>query len=74
MVLVVQGKKITLLKPIVTYQLNLFLSMDGLFLENGPFRANKDLTLSVNPGGWQNYATNIYGLYLNPFLRNNKIN
>lgn len=48
--------------------------MDGLFLENGPFRANKDLTLSVNPGGWQNYATNVYGLYLNPFLRNNKIN
>ncbi|CAO3664035.1 unnamed protein product [Rhizopus stolonifer] len=35
-------------------------SMDGLFLENGPFRVNKNLTLSVNPGGWQNYATNIY--------------
>jgi carboxypeptidase D len=35
--------------------------MDGLFLENGPFRVNKDLTLSVNPGGWQNYATNVYG-------------
>ncbi|KAI8876816.1 hypothetical protein K501DRAFT_326853, partial [Backusella circina FSU 941] len=35
-------------------------SMDGLFLENGPFRVRKDLTLEVNPGGWQNYATNIF--------------
>lgn len=36
-------------------------SMDGLFLENGPYRVQKDLTLTVNPGGWQNYATNVYG-------------
>ncbi|OBZ84457.1 Pheromone-processing carboxypeptidase KEX1 [Choanephora cucurbitarum] len=35
-------------------------SMDGLFLENGPFRVNKNLSLSVNEGGWQNYATNIF--------------
>jgi hypothetical protein len=38
--------------------------MDGLFLENGPFRVTKDLALTVNEGGWQNYATNIYGLFL----------
>ncbi|KAI9478008.1 MAG: pheromone-processing carboxypeptidase KEX1 [Benjaminiella poitrasii] len=35
-------------------------SMDGLFLENGPFRVKKDLTLSLNEGGWQNYATNVF--------------
>ncbi|KAI7876506.1 serine carboxypeptidase-domain-containing protein [Mucor mucedo] len=35
-------------------------SMDGLFLENGPFRVQTDLTLTINPGGWQNYATNVY--------------
>ncbi|EPB87281.1 hypothetical protein HMPREF1544_05902 [Mucor circinelloides 1006PhL] len=35
-------------------------SMDGLFLENGPFRVNPDLSLSINEGGWQNYATNVY--------------
>ncbi|KAI9356124.1 serine carboxypeptidase-domain-containing protein [Pilaira anomala] len=35
-------------------------SMDGLFLENGPYRVNKNLSLSINPGGWQNYATNVY--------------
>ncbi|KAI8049110.1 Alpha/Beta hydrolase protein [Gilbertella persicaria] len=35
-------------------------SMDGLFLENGPYRVNKDLSLSINEGGWQNYATNVY--------------
>ncbi|CAO3688037.1 unnamed protein product [Rhizopus stolonifer] len=35
-------------------------SMDGLFLENGPFRVQKNLSLSINEGGWQNYATNIY--------------
>ncbi|CEG76076.1 hypothetical protein RMATCC62417_11018 [Rhizopus microsporus] len=35
-------------------------SMDGLFLENGPFRVKKDLSLSINKGGWQKYATNIY--------------
>lgn len=36
-------------------------SMDGLFLENGPFRVNPDLSLTVNEGGWQNYATNVFG-------------
>lgn len=35
--------------------------MDGLFLENGPFRVKKDLSLEINEGGWQNYATNVYG-------------
>ncbi|KAG0749749.1 hypothetical protein G6F57_005748 [Rhizopus arrhizus] len=35
-------------------------SMDGLFLENGPFRVKKDLSLEINEGGWQNYATNVY--------------
>lgn len=42
--------------------------MDGLFLENGPFRVNKDLSLSVNQGGWQNYATNVYGLFRTIFF------
>ncbi|KAL0082287.1 serine carboxypeptidase-domain-containing protein [Phycomyces blakesleeanus] len=35
-------------------------SMDGLFLENGPFRVNKDMSLSVSPGGWQDYATTVF--------------
>lgn len=34
--------------------------MDGLFLENGPFRVNKDLTLSFNHGSWHQFATMIY--------------
>lgn len=42
--------------------------MDGLFLENGPFRVEKNLSLSINEGGWQNYATNIYGKYMCLFL------
>lgn len=46
-----------------------YISMDGLFLENGPYRVNKDLSLSVNPGGWQNYATNIYGSLLQRFSK-----
>ncbi|CAO3608033.1 unnamed protein product [Cunninghamella blakesleeana] len=35
-------------------------SMDGMFLENGPYRVNPDLTLSVNPGGWQDQATIVF--------------
>ncbi|KAI8985807.1 Alpha/Beta hydrolase protein [Pilobolus umbonatus] len=35
-------------------------SMDGLFLENGPYRVNKDKSLSINAGGWQQYATVLY--------------
>ncbi|KAI9311883.1 Alpha/Beta hydrolase protein, partial [Dichotomocladium elegans] len=32
-------------------------SMDGMFLENGPYRVNHDLTLNITTGGWQDYAT-----------------
>ncbi|KAI9280418.1 serine carboxypeptidase-domain-containing protein [Sporodiniella umbellata] len=35
-------------------------SLDGLFLENGPFRVQKNLSLQISEGGWQNYATAIY--------------
>ncbi|KAI8366746.1 Alpha/Beta hydrolase protein [Radiomyces spectabilis] len=35
-------------------------SMDGLFLENGPFRIQQNLSLAINPAGWQQYATMVY--------------
>ncbi|ORZ03599.1 Alpha/Beta hydrolase protein [Syncephalastrum racemosum] len=35
-------------------------SMDGLFLENGPYRVNPDLTLNTTLGGWQEYATVVF--------------
>ncbi|KAI9256238.1 serine carboxypeptidase-domain-containing protein, partial [Sporodiniella umbellata] len=35
-------------------------SMNGLFLENGPYRVNKNLTLRINPAGWQKHATVVY--------------
>lgn len=55
--LAVQGKKRI---DLVYAGFNAPVSMDGLFLENGPFRVNPDLSLSLNEGGWQNYATNVY--------------
>jgi carboxypeptidase D len=36
--------------------------MDGLFLENGPLRMKKDQSIEINPGGWQRYATIVYGM------------
>ncbi|KAI9307926.1 Alpha/Beta hydrolase protein [Cunninghamella echinulata] len=35
-------------------------SMDGMFLENGPYRVNPDLSLSINKGGWQDQATIVF--------------
>ncbi|KAI9491365.1 serine carboxypeptidase-domain-containing protein [Zychaea mexicana] len=35
-------------------------SMDGLFLENGPYRINPDLTVNISSGGWQDHATVVY--------------
>ncbi|KAI8342826.1 Alpha/Beta hydrolase protein [Chlamydoabsidia padenii] len=35
-------------------------SMDGLFLENGPYRVNPDLSLTVSTNGWQEYATMVF--------------
>ncbi|KAF7731890.1 Cell death protease [Apophysomyces ossiformis] len=34
--------------------------MDGLFLENGPYRVNKDLSLTISEGGWQDYAVTVF--------------
>lgn len=34
--------------------------MDGLFLENGPYRVNPDLSLSINANGWQDHATIVF--------------
>ncbi|KAI9271802.1 serine carboxypeptidase-domain-containing protein [Phascolomyces articulosus] len=35
-------------------------SMDGLFLENGPYRVNPDMTVNISTGGWQDHATIVY--------------
>ncbi|CAO3581131.1 unnamed protein product [Absidia cylindrospora] len=35
-------------------------SMDGLFLENGPYRVNPDLSLTINVHGWQDHATIVF--------------
>ncbi|KAI8137123.1 serine carboxypeptidase-domain-containing protein [Fennellomyces sp. T-0311] len=35
-------------------------SMDGLFLENGPYRVNPDLSVNISLGGWQDHATIVY--------------
>ncbi|KAI8337127.1 serine carboxypeptidase-domain-containing protein [Chlamydoabsidia padenii] len=35
-------------------------SMDGLFLENGPYRVNPDQSLTVNANGWQDHATIVF--------------
>lgn len=35
-------------------------SMDGLFLENGPYRVNPDLSLNISAGGWQDHATIVF--------------
>ena len=39
------------------------LSMDGLFLENGPYRVNPDLSVNISSGGWQDHATIVYCEY-----------
>ncbi len=38
--------------------------MDGVFLETGPFRINKDQTLRPIYGAWNEYANVLYGRYL----------
>jgi carboxypeptidase D len=35
-------------------------SMDGVFLETGPFRINKDQTLKPFYGSWNEYANVLY--------------
>ncbi|KAL1920404.1 uncharacterized protein VTP21DRAFT_781 [Calcarisporiella thermophila] len=35
-------------------------SEDGVFLENGPFRIKPDLTLAINSGAWNKYATVLF--------------
>ncbi|KAI8063749.1 Alpha/Beta hydrolase protein [Gongronella butleri] len=35
-------------------------SMDGLFMENGPYRVDKDLNLKINKGAWNQFATVVY--------------
>jgi carboxypeptidase C (cathepsin A) len=35
--------------------------MDGIFLENGPWRINKDQTLKLIDGSWHEYANVLYG-------------
>ncbi|KAI8581933.1 hypothetical protein K450DRAFT_229967 [Umbelopsis ramanniana AG] len=35
-------------------------SMDGMFLENGPYRVNPDMTVDINPGGWQDHANIVF--------------
>lgn len=40
--------------------------MDGLFLENGPYRVNPDMTLNISHGGWHDYATIVFRKYLFP--------
>lgn len=37
--------------------------MDGVFLETGPFRINKDQTLRPFYGSWNEYANVLYGRY-----------
>ena len=37
--------------------------MDGLFLENGPWRMNPDQTLRLIDGSWNEYANVLYGRY-----------
>lgn len=36
--------------------------MDGLFLENGPWRMNPDQTLRLIDGSWDEYANVLYGI------------
>ncbi|ORX44025.1 alpha/beta-hydrolase [Hesseltinella vesiculosa] len=35
-------------------------SMDGLFMENGPYRVTPDLKLQLNDGGWNQHATVVF--------------
>ncbi|KAG2182332.1 hypothetical protein INT43_007262 [Umbelopsis isabellina] len=35
-------------------------SMDGMFLENGPYRVNPDLSVNISSGGWQDHANIVF--------------
>ncbi|KAI7878790.1 alpha/beta-hydrolase [Lichtheimia hyalospora FSU 10163] len=35
-------------------------SMDGLFMGNGPYRVNRDLSINVTSTGWQQHATMVF--------------
>ncbi|KAI9591410.1 Alpha/Beta hydrolase protein [Syncephalis fuscata] len=35
-------------------------SMDGVFMENGPYRPRKDLQLDINPYSWHKYASVLF--------------
>lgn len=35
--------------------------MDGLFMGNGPYRVNRDLSLNITMTGWQEHATMVFG-------------
>ncbi|KAH8556379.1 serine carboxypeptidase [Umbelopsis sp. PMI_123] len=35
-------------------------SMDGMFLENGPYRIKQDLTVDISLGGWQDHANIVF--------------
>jgi hypothetical protein len=37
--------------------------MDGMFLENGPYRVNPDLSLNISVGGWQDHANIVFGTF-----------
>ncbi|KAM3586229.1 Cell death protease [Umbelopsis sp. WA50703] len=34
--------------------------MDGMFLENGPYRVNPDLSVNISSGGWQDHANIVF--------------
>lgn len=38
-------------------------SMDGLFLENGPFKLDDQQTVTVNPHGWHNVRPSVVLCY-----------
>ena len=38
-------------------------SLDGLLLENGPFRANQEGQLELTRTGWSDYSTILYGIF-----------
>lgn len=38
-------------------------SLEGLFMENGPWRIDNKGGLRLTEGGWEEYTTMIYGMY-----------
>jgi hypothetical protein len=40
-----------------------------MFLENGPYRVNPDLSLNMSTGGWQDHANIVFGKCAWWFLR-----